>query len=73
MHDSIEVDDHGKPGAAIMTRPFVPTANAIANIRGLPDYAFAIVDHPIGSLPADELAARARAAAPQVARILLGE
>ncbi|MBA2528364.1 MAG: hypothetical protein H0V19_00110 [Euzebyales bacterium] len=39
---------------------------------GMPDLAPAIIPHPLSTLTADEIAARAAAAAPQVEAILLG-
>ncbi|MBI4763895.1 MAG: hypothetical protein HY787_04740 [Deltaproteobacteria bacterium] len=73
MHDGIETDNRGKPAAVLITEPFIPTARAIAEIRALPDYRFAVLKHPIGSLNEDELRQRARDAAPQIIKILLGK
>jgi hypothetical protein len=73
LHDGIEIDDRGTPAAVIVTEPFIPTVQAIADIRTLPDYRYAVIDHPIGSLDEDELQERAAAAATQIAAILLGE
>ena len=39
---------------------------------GLPDYGFAVVEHPIGSLTADGVRQRAEAALPQVVALLAG-
>lgn len=57
----------------VITRPFIPTARAIARIRGLPDYPVAVVRHPIGSLSEEGLRERAREALPQIEKILLGK
>jgi hypothetical protein len=73
LHDGIETDNRGKPAAVLITEPFIPTARAIAEIRALPDYSFAVLKHPIGSLNEDELRQRAREAAPQIIEILLGK
>lgn len=72
MHDGIEIDDRGTPAVVIVTEPFIPTVKAIADIRALPDYRYALIDHPLGSLNEDELRQRAKAALPQIADILLG-
>ena len=72
MHDAIEVDDHGKPGAALITEPFIPTAEAIAKVRALPDYPYVLLKHPLGSLNDDELRSRAKTAAAQAVEILTG-
>jgi len=72
LHDGIEIDDHGKPAAVLITEPFIPTAKAIARIRTLPDYKFVILKHPLGSLTDEQLRERARSAAPQVKKILCG-
>ena len=60
------------PAAVICTDQFVASAKAQAEICGTPGYPFAVVAHPIGSLTAAELRARAAAALPQVIAILTG-
>ena len=72
MHDGIELDRRGVPAAVICTDQFVASAKAQAAICGTPDYPFAVVAHPIGSLTAAELQARAAIALPQVIAILTG-
>ena len=71
MHDAITVEKAGKPAAAICTEPFIPTATSIAKIRGIGDYPFAVVTHPVGSLDEEGVLARARQALPRVLEILL--
>ena len=73
MHDAITVEKAGKPAAFIATEPFIPTARSIAKIRGIEDYPFAIVTHPVGSLEPDGVMARARQALPRVLEILLAK
>jgi hypothetical protein len=60
------------PAAVICTDQFVASAKAQAAICGNPGYPFAVVAHPIGSLTAAELRARAAAALPRVIAILTG-
>ena len=71
MHDAISLEKGGKPAAAICTEPFIPTGRAIAKIRGIPDYPFSVVPHPIGSLDDEGMMTRAREALPKVLEILL--
>jgi hypothetical protein len=42
----------------------------MAVILGLPGYEYAIIDHPMGSLNAEEITGRARVALPQVRKQL---
>ena len=42
-----------------MTDRFVVSAREIAAIEGLPDYPFAVIDHPIAGNPLDELRQKA--------------
>ena len=70
MRDGIEIEQLGIPAAVICTRPFVPTAKAMAATCSLPDYPFAIVEHPLGSLTPAQVRARAEAALPQVVALL---
>ena len=71
MHDGIELEKLGIPGVAIATDVFRPGLDQLAQMRGMPNYPYAIVPHPIGVLEDDELRDRARQAAPQVAQIVL--
>ena len=59
------------PTAVICTEEFVASARAQAEICGNPEYPFAVVPHPIGSLTGRELDERAAAAVPQVLSILM--
>lgn len=71
MLDSIIFERLGIPAVPIVTKPFAPTAKAIAELNGLPDYTFVAVAHPITSLDEDELRQRAKVAAPLVEAALL--
>ena len=61
------------PAAAICTEPFISSGNAIAKIRGIEGYPFAVIPHPVGSLEDEGVAARARQALPQVLELLLSK
>ncbi len=54
-----------------MTHEFVSAAELMAKVLGLPGYPFVVIDHPISSATPDELAARARSAAADVAALLV--
>lgn len=69
VHDGIEIEKRGVPGIAICTEAFRPGLDVLASMRGMPDYSFAIVPHPLGVLFDDELLERAKLAAPQVVAI----
>jgi len=43
-----------------MTSRFVSAAELMAKVLGMPDYDFAVIDHPVSSASDDELEARAR-------------
>ncbi len=58
------------PAVAILTEPFASTGQAIAELAGLPDYPFATVPHPIGSLTTTEALAVADAVTPAVLGLL---
>ena len=61
---------NGIPTAVIITEEFEVPARTIARMRGIPNYPYAKVGHPIGSLNEDAILERARSALPQVLRIL---
>lgn len=73
MHDGIELEKRGVPAAVVCTEPFVSSARAMAQIGGIPDYPFAVVPHPLGSLTPEALREVAVQAAPQVLQLLLAK
>ena len=58
------------PAAVIITSEFIVPAKTTAKSQGIPDYPFAIVPHPIGSLTDKGLKERASEALPQILEIL---
>ena len=73
MHDGISFEQLGKPALVICTQPFAPTGKNIARALGLPNYPFALVDHPIGSRTVAELRERAVVAFRQGIEILTAD
>jgi hypothetical protein len=73
VHDGITFEQSGKPALVICTTPFAATGRMIAATLGLPNYAFAMVEHPIGSRTLDEIKVRAADAYVQGVSILRGE
>jgi hypothetical protein len=71
VYDSLKLEALGVPAIAICTEPFESGAKAIANLGGMPDYPFALIQHPIGSLTPEQMRERAIEAAPQVIASLL--
>ena len=39
----------GIPALAVMTTQFVSAAELMSRVLGMPDYRFAIIDHPVSS------------------------
>ncbi len=72
MHDGITIARRGLAAGVICTKPFLPTGRAMARALGEPDYPFAMVDHPIGSLTPEQLRERAADAVQQLLPLLLG-
>lgn len=70
MHDGITFEQTGKRAVVLCTAPFEVTARNIARMMGLPDYPFAILEHPLGSCTPPEVKARAVAACEQAIDIL---
>lgn len=70
VHDAIEMEKLGVPAVAICTEAFRLGLDTLTQMRGMPDYRFAIVPHPLGVLFDDELRQRAELAAPQVEQII---
>jgi hypothetical protein len=57
----------------IATEPFTGALEELAKLCGAPQIRWATVAHPIGSLDAEELMDRAKAAAVQVQEVALEE
>ncbi|MDE0452134.1 MAG: hypothetical protein OXI90_10265 [Gammaproteobacteria bacterium] len=72
MHDGITFEQTGKRAVVLCTTPFEVTAKNMARMLGLPDYPFAIVDHPLGSCTSGEIRQRAASASEQAIGILMG-
>ena len=71
MQDGILFEKLGIPAASIATDQFVNMGRASAEAQGMPDYPFAVIEHPIGRLEDDELRRKAEAALPAVVGLLL--
>ena len=54
-----------------MTSRFVSAAELMCQVLGMPDYKFAIIDHPISSASDEQLAEYARATIEQARQLLL--
>jgi hypothetical protein len=71
--DAINFEKQGIPAVAVVTEPFVRTANALAELNGMPGYPFVVVPHPFGSLDDAAVWARADAALARIETLLFGQ
>ena len=72
MHDGIELETLGRPTAVIVTKEFVSECVTQRAALGMTGLEPVIVDHPMSSCTDEEVRHRARQAAEQVKRLLLG-
>jgi hypothetical protein len=70
--DAINFEKEGIPAVAVVTEPFVPTANAVAELNGMPGYRYVVVPHPFGSLDEATVRARADAVLERIEGLLFG-
>jgi hypothetical protein len=56
-----------------MTTRFVSAAELMCRVLGVPNYRFAVIEHPISSASDQQLAEYARATIAQARRLLLRE
>lgn len=70
MHDAIAAETRGIPAVAVMTDRFVPSARAVAELNGLPDYPFVVVGHPIANDGDEALRRKAEAAVARIVALL---
>jgi len=71
--DAINFEKAGIPAVAVVTEPFVRTADAVAELNGMPGYRYVVVPHPFGSLDDAAVHARADAALADLERLLCRE
>ena len=71
MHDAILFERLGIPAVSLVTHVFTDTARSMAELMGLADFPFVVVEHPLSSLTPGEIRRRAAAIAPAVERLLL--
>ena len=71
MHEGIQFEKRGLPAAVICTEPFVSSAVAMSKMGGIPEFPFAVVPHPLGSLDENSLRERAKEVAGDIVKILL--
>ena len=57
--DGVVLEGQGLPVAAIITDSFIPTADAMAALRGAPGYKYATTAHPVAVLTEDKVKERA--------------
>ena len=70
MADATIFEKRGVVAASIITSAFVRAASAMAKRQGFPEYAYAMMPHPIGNLRPDQIRQRAADVLPQVAQII---
>jgi hypothetical protein len=58
LHDAISCERVGTPAVGVMTSNFVSAAELMAQVLGMPGYAFSVIDHPVSSASDQELEAR---------------
>ena len=70
MHDALAAERRGIPAVAIMTDRFVPTARAVAELNGVPDYPYVVIPHPIANDTDDQLRVKMEAVVDRIVQLL---
>ena len=70
MADGCIFEKRGVVAAAVITSPFVKTADSMAKRQGFDTYRYAQIPHPIGNLKPDQIKQRAEAVLPQILELL---
>ena len=71
LHDSVEMEQQGRPTVTVVTEAFEAAAVARAAALGLPDHPRVTVAHPLASRRGDEVVKMAASAAASVAAALM--
>ncbi len=72
MHDAVALEERGVPAAVVVTEAFLHEARVQRAALGMEALEPAVIAHPLSTLTEGEIEGRAREAAPQVRKILLG-
>ncbi|MEK6709114.1 MAG: hypothetical protein AABZ64_00900 [Nitrospinota bacterium] len=72
MHDAVELEGAGVPTAVIVTEAFLHEAQVQRAALGMEGVEPVVIAHPLSTLSGAQIEERARQAAPQVKRALLG-
>ncbi len=72
MHDAVALEGRGVPAAVIVTNAFLHEADVQRTALGAERLEPVVIAHPLSTLTADEIAARAAVAATGVRRVLMG-
>ena len=70
MHDAVTAEKTGIMATAIITDRFVQTAQAMAQVSGMPGHPFAVIPHPIANNDDATLRKKATEAVQQCVTIL---
>ena len=70
MHDAVALEDDGCPTAVVVTERFVDEARTQLEALGVSELVPVVVTHPVSTLSAQELTARAREAVSQIEQVL---
>jgi hypothetical protein len=70
LADGIVLERAGIPAVSLCTDAFRITAEAMANQLGFPGYQYVALPHPIASRTEKEIDELARAALPEIVRVL---
>jgi len=69
----VSAEKAGIPATAIITDRFIQTAQAMAEVSGMPGYPFVVIAHPIANNDDDVLHVKAQEAVQQCLSILQGD
>jgi len=70
LRDAVEFEWAGKPSVAIIADALIGSAEAMKRISAMPEYEYAIVPYPVGTLKPDELRQRAREMTDRIIELL---
>jgi len=70
MHDAIAAESRGIPAVAVMTDRFVASARVVAELNGLAEYPFVVIEHPIANDQDTDLERKAAAVVERIAELL---
>ena len=71
MHDGINLETRGVPTVVFISSYFINNAKNMARLKGIQDYPFNVLPHPVSSLAPEDIKKLVKQSFPEILGLLL--